>query len=143
MDATPFHFAQPGTAGGLPPGAGRASFGQASASPLSMRWSALHDAAAATAALAGVSLEPMSADARAFPVVIRDAGDWRRAHAEQGVDDLAAIMEPGLAALLAVHARGADASRPARALLEEFHAARDGLLGLMPPAGAMGPRRSA
>jgi hypothetical protein len=116
------------------PGAGRASFGQASISALSMKWSALHDAAGVVAALAGLSPEPMTAAARNFPATMRDAGGWRRQHAEQGVDDLAAIMEPGLAALLAVHARGADPRPAARTLHEEFLAARDALLALAPPA---------
>jgi hypothetical protein len=116
------------------PGAGRASFGQASVSAMSMKWSALHEAAGVVAALAGVAAQPMSAAERNFPATIRDAGGWRREHAEQGVDDLAAIMEPGLAALLAVHARGADPRPAARTLYEEFLAARAAVLALAPPA---------
>lgn len=143
MDATPFNFGQAMRQGGGLPGAGRASFGQAATSALSMRWSALHDAAAAVAALARVAPEIMPVEVRQFPMLMRDLGGWRRERAEQGVDDLTAIMEPGLSALLSVHARGADASRPARALLDEFHRARDALLGLLPPANAGGPRRSA
>ena len=59
--------------------------------------------------------------------------------AEEGVDDIAAIMEPGLAALLAVHARGADAKPAALALWQEFMAARDALMILLPPQPA-GPK---
>jgi len=114
------------------PGAGRASFGQASVSAMSMKWSALHDAAGVVAALAGRTAEPMTATLRNFPATVRDAGGWRRAHAEQGVDDLAAIMEPGLAALLAVHARGADPGPAARSLYDEFLAARTAVLALAP-----------
>jgi hypothetical protein len=116
------------------PGAGRASFGQASVSAMSMKWSALHDAAGVVAMLAGVQAEVMTPAARNYPAAIRDAGGWRRDHAEQGVEDLAAIMEPGLAALLAVHARGADPGPAARSLYQEFRAARDALLALVPPA---------
>ena len=115
------------------PGAGRPAFGQASASAMSMKWSALHDAAAVIATLAGLAAEPMRPEVRNFPAVMRDAGGWRRELAEQGIDDLAAIMEPGLAALLAVHARGASASIPALALWQEFHSARAALLALTPP----------
>lgn len=115
------------------PGVGRASFGQAAVSAMSMKWSALHDAAGVVAMLAGAKSEPMTADERNFPATIREAGGWRREHAEQGVDDLAAIMEPGLAALLAVHARGADPAPAARSLHEEFLAARAALLALAPP----------
>jgi hypothetical protein len=109
---------------------------------MSMRWSALHDAAGAVAMLAGYTAEPMKPDVRNFPAVMRDLGGWRRAMAEQGVDDLSAIMEPGLSALLAVRARGGDASAPAMTLWEEFLAARDALLALVPPQGGNGPRRS-
>lgn len=142
MDQTPNTFTLPPQAGGLP-GSGRPSFGQASASGMGMKWSALHDAAEAVALLAGVEPEPMRADVRNFPAIMRDAGGWRQDVAEQGVEDLTAIMEPGLAALLAVHARGADASAAALALWQEFHLARGALLALLPPASPTGPMRSA
>lgn len=142
MDATPFSFGQP-PATPILPASGRPLFGQATASMISMKWSALHDAAAAVAAIAGLAAEPMRADVRNFPAVMRDAGGWRRDLAEQGIEDLSAIMEPGLAALLAAHARGADASAPALALWQEFHAARNALLELTPPPPATGPLRSA
>lgn len=113
------------------PTSGRASFGQASASSLSMRWSALHDAAAAVAAIAGIAAEPMTSALRAFPAQVRSHGGWRMELAEQGVSDLCAIMEPGLAALLAVKARGADARAPGIALWQEFVRTRDLLLELI------------
>ena len=69
----------------------------------------------------------MRADVRNFPAVMRDAGGWRRDMAEQGIEDLAAIMEPGMAALLAVHARGISPASAALALWQEFHAARAAL----------------
>jgi len=123
------------------PGAGRAEFGQASISAMSMKWSALHDAAGLVATLAGSIPEPMGAQLRNFPAAIRDAGGWRRELAEQGVEDLSAVMEPGLSALLAVNARGADPTAPAMALWREFVAARDALLALAPPPGSNGPIR--
>jgi len=125
------------------PGAGRASFGQAAASSTSMKWAALHDAAEVVATLAGIEPERNSSAIRNFPAVIRDAGGWRKEMAEKGIDDLAAIMEPGIAALLSVNARGADAAPPALALWREFHSSRAALLALAPPAGELGPRRSA
>jgi hypothetical protein len=103
---------------------------------MSMRWSALHDAAGAVAMLAGVGAEAMTPQLRAFPARIRDVGGWRRELAERGVEDLSAIMEPGLAALLAVHARGGDARAAGLALWEEFVRARDGLLTLLPAEAA-------
>lgn len=115
------------------PGAGRAEFGQAAASATSMKWSALHDAAGVVAVLAGLAPEPMRPDIRNFPALMRDTGGWRRDLSEQGIDDLSAIMEPGLAALLAVHARGINPAPAALALWQEFHAARAALLALTPP----------
>ena len=135
-------FAPPASpATGTLPTSGRPEFGQASASAMSMKWSALHDAAGVVAMLAGVAAEPMRADVRNFPAVMRDAGGWRRDMAEQGIEDLAAIMEPGMAALLAVHARGISPASAALALWQEFHAARAALLALTPPPEDMAPRR--
>ena len=132
--------ANPPTGGSLP-ASGRPEFGQASASGMSMKWSALHDAAGVVAMLAGIAAEPMRADVRNFPAVMRDAGGWRRDLAEQGIDDLSAIMEPGLAALLAVNARGVGPGTAALALWQEFHAARSALLDLAPPPESPQPRR--
>ena len=141
MNAQPPSFTA-STSGPLP-ASGRANFGQASASAMSMKWSALHDAAGVVALLAGIASEPMRPELRNFPAVMCDAGGWRRSMAEQGVDDLSAIMEPGLAALLAVHARGASASAAALSLWQEFQVARAGLMALVPPPAANGPLRSA
>ena len=123
--------------------AGRASFGTAAASAISMKWAALGDASAIVAQLAGVEPEKPTPTMRNFPAVIRDAGGWRYDTARKGIEDLSAMMEPGLAALLAVNARGADPSAAAKALWREYCAAKQALLALAPPAGAMGPRRSA
>lgn len=98
-----------------------------------MKWAALHNAAGVVAVLAGFEEEPLSAPIRNFPASVREAASWRRELAQTGIDDLAAIMEPGIAALLAVHGRGADAQAPARALWREFQAARDALLTLAVP----------
>jgi hypothetical protein len=108
-----------------------------------MRWAALADAANVVAALAGLEPERSTPEMRNFPALIRDLEAWRRERAENGVADLVAIMEPGIAALLAVNARGADARPAAMALWCEFVVARTAILALLPPAGALGPRRSA
>ena len=132
-------FLQPGT--GVLPTSGRAEFGQASASAMSMKWSALHDAATVVGTLAGVATEPMRPELRNFPAVMRDLGGWRREAAEQGIDDLSAIMEPGLVALLAVHARGTNPAVPALALWQEFQVSRAALLVLTPPPESPTQRR--
>lgn len=142
MNAQPPLFTPPAApAPGILPGSGRAEFGQASASAMSMKWAALHDAAGVIAMLAGMAVEPMRAEVRNFPAIMRDAGGWRRAMAEQGIADLAAIMEPGIAALLAVQGRGVNPATPALALWQEFQAARQGLLALVPPPEEAPPPR--
>ncbi|WJY19669.1 hypothetical protein QQS45_05480 [Alteriqipengyuania flavescens] len=107
-----------------------------------MRWGALLDAGAVLADLAGVAQERPDAAAKAFPLAMREAEGRRRAAMEGALSDIAAVMEPGMAALLAVLARGADARPAARALWSEFAASRDALLAMV-PAGSNGPRRSA
>ena len=52
--------------------------------------------------------------------------------AEQGIDDLSVVMEAGIAALLAVHARGVDSRAAALSLWQEYQSARAGLLALVP-----------
>lgn len=114
-----------------------------SASATSLKWAALSEAGLVVATLAGLEPERPTAEVRNFPALIRDAEGWRREMAENGVADLAAMMEPGIAALLAVSARGSDPSPAALALWREFTRARAAILALLPPAGALGPRRSA
>ena len=91
--------------------------------------------------LAGMASEPMRPELRNFPAIMRDQGGWRCAAAEQGIDDLLAIMEPGLAALLAVHARGTNPAVPALALWQEFQVSRAALLVLTPPPESPTQRR--
>ncbi|MXO94572.1 hypothetical protein GRI62_13290 [Erythrobacter arachoides] len=108
-----------------------------------MRWAALGEAGKVVAMLAGIEPEREDKGVRNFPAQIRDAEPWRRELADNGCIDLAAVMEPGIAALLAINARGADCKPAALALWREFSAARTAMLGLLPPSGGMGPRRSA
>jgi hypothetical protein len=143
MNVTSGTFTPPSAGVGALPGSGRVEFGQASASAMSMKWSALHDAAGVVATLAGLAAEPLRPDVRNFPAVMRDAGGWRRTLAEQGIEDLSAFMEPGLAALLAVNARGASAAPAALALWQEFLVARNAMMELLPPPSSPSPLRFA
>ncbi|MBS0255572.1 MAG: hypothetical protein JSS36_10315 [Proteobacteria bacterium] len=106
-------------------------------SVLGRQWHALHRAAGAVAAMAGVEVELDSPAISRFPEAVLEVQGWRRSLAEQGVADLAAVMEPGLNALISVHSRGGDAHTPARTLLQEFAAARDALLVLAPGPGEL------
>jgi hypothetical protein len=101
-----------------------------------LRWTALAEAANLVATLAGVEPGPATREEREFPALIRTAEAWRRERAEIGIADLSAIMEPGLAALIAVNAGGADPQPAARALWREFVAARAALVSLLAPGRA-------
>lgn len=108
-----------------------------------MRWAALAEAGQVVAMLAGLEVERPTRELRNFPALIREAEKWRRDLVDNGCADLAAVMEPGITALLAVNARGADCKPAALALWGEFVTARSALLALLPPVGELGPRRSA
>ncbi|WP_336985335.1 hypothetical protein [Altererythrobacter aquiaggeris] len=111
--------------------------------PVATRWAALNDAGNAVALMAGMPAERTTSEVRNFPAIMRDCESWRLKLVNDGLDDLASFMEPGLAALLAVSARGQDAAVPAQTLWREFQAARAGLLALLPENAALGPLRSA
>jgi hypothetical protein len=126
----------------MTPGAPRASFGQAAASASSLKWAALQDAGNVVASLAGLEPERSSPEVRNFPALMRDAARWRRELADRAIDEMAAVMTPGIAALLGVTARGANPRAAALALWREFTQARAAVLALLPPSGSLGPRRS-
>lgn len=120
------------------------AFGNGSPTPVSLRWAAMMDAAEIVAMLAGVECGNGAAEVRNFPARLqREADHWRRTQAAHGIADLTAVLEPGMNALLAINARGGNPAVAARALWQEFSSARSALLGLLPPNGEMGPRRSA
>ncbi|MFN6934303.1 MAG: hypothetical protein ACK4NZ_04035 [Tsuneonella sp.] len=108
-------------------------------SVMSVQWDALQDAAAAVAALAGLAAESPSNQVRDFPDAIRAVGGWRLDLATNGVSDLAAMMTPGVKALLAVSSRGQDPTPAALTLWREYHAARTALLALLPEHDPVGP----
>lgn len=108
MDATPIDFPT-----------------QTDAAPLAARWTALHAAAEVVASLAGIPAGQPQDIAAAERV-----GGWRLNLVRQGIDDIAAMMEPGLAALLTVHGQGGDPRPAAAALWREFDRARQPLLAL-------------
>lgn len=127
----------------IPGGSARPAFGHGATGALSRKWAALQDAANVIAALAGLEAERTTPEIRNFPALMRDAAAWRRDLADRTIEDMTAVMEPGIAALLGVNARGASPAPAARALWREFVEARAAVLALLPPSGALGPRRSA
>ena len=93
--------------------------------------------------LAGASTGRPTREIREFPARLRAAEQWRREAAERALEDLSAMMEPGIAALMAINARGGDCRPAAEALWSEFAAARAALLAMVPASGAFGPLRAA
>ncbi|QIQ87406.1 hypothetical protein [Erythrobacter sp.] len=95
---------------------------------LARRWHGLHEQAAGLAALAGLAPEAESGAVAGFSARLGEASEWQRELAWQGIEDIDAMMRPGLAALETLTARGQEAAAPALALWREFHAARDAVL---------------
>ncbi len=128
MDATPINLDS-----AIPLEAGLTAGAVGFSDVTGLKWTALHEAAAVVAALAGVPQQPLAPELRGFTGALARAPHFRRELAEQGVDDLTAIMQPGIAALIAVRSHGGDATAPATALWHEFTSSRDALVALVTP----------
>lgn len=100
--------------------------------PVAHKWFALHEAAAIVNAMAGLKLPSRQSEVQDFPAAIRAAGGWRYQWVKQDLDDLSAMLQAGLAALLALQARGIKAAALAAVLWQEFIAGRDALISLLP-----------
>ena len=64
------------------------------------QWEAVHEAAAAVANLAQLGREAESEQVAKLPLRAAELSGWRFETIARGIDDLAAIMQPGLRALL-------------------------------------------
>lgn len=109
---------------------------------IAQRWEAAHQAVEVVARLACRPSTALPAGIEDFPAAVQAAGGWRLTLAEQGIADLVAVMEAGLAGLLAIHHRGADPRVAAETLWVEFQAARSALVALAPPSATL-PERPA
>jgi putative intracellular protease/amidase len=92
------------------------------------QWEALHASAASLGKLAQIAAE---STAPPFDRLVETAPPWQLTLAAQGMDDIAAMLAPGLAALGTLTARGQETAAPALALWREFHAARAGVLAAL------------
>lgn len=95
------------------------------------RWRALHDQAGRIAEMAQLSPERFEGAIAALPDRIGDAPDWKRSLAWQHIEDIDAMMRPGLAALATITSRGLSAHVPALALWREFYNARGSVMALV------------
>jgi len=98
-----------------------------------LRVAVLSDAGKAVAAMAGCQAQGDDFDATDLLALIRDADPDLRELAHNLCADLVAVMEPGLATLLALQARGADCQPAAMALRQEFIATYAALVALLTP----------
>ena len=123
----------------LAPGAGDAqpvpSGGQTEprlADRRAQKWAALQEAARALRTLSGTGATAPHGELRDLAGIALRADPWRQKLLDEAIEDLSAVMEAGLAALLALHARGGNAAAAALALCEEFDAAEAAVRALVP-----------
>ena len=94
------------------------------------QWDAIHQAASAVAALAQLGPEHPDDALQALPHHAGRLDSSRYQLVARGIDDLSAVMQPGLQALLAMTDRGADTTSAALTLWREFYKARDAIAAL-------------
>ncbi|MBX7494710.1 hypothetical protein K3172_02430 [Qipengyuania sp. 6B39] len=99
---------------------------------LANRWDAVHEAGAAVGNLAQLGRETVSQEVASLPLRAAEQGGWQYEMVARGIDDLAAVMQPGLRALLSLTAQGQDTTAAALTLWREFHTARGAILALVP-----------
>lgn len=97
---------------------------------IAARWEELHNRAQAIAQMAALATEPFAGEIAAFPQLAERCGETERELIARGIEDIDAILQPGLTALLSIEARGQDPIAPALALWREYYYARKSLLGL-------------
>ena len=98
---------------------------------LAEQWEAVHEAAAAVGNLAQLGREALSEEVAHLPLRAAEKGGWHYEMAARGIDDLAAVMQPGLRALLSLTAQGQDTTAAALTLWREFHTARAAIIDLV------------
>ncbi|MEM7701310.1 MAG: hypothetical protein AAF251_05180 [Pseudomonadota bacterium] len=98
--------------------------------PLAARWHRLHEQAADLARMADLSPEPFGDALAGFPERLAAVSILQRELAEQGLEDIEAMLRPGLTALATLRKREASALAPALALWREFYDARGAVLAL-------------
>lgn len=94
------------------------------------KWDAVHEAASAVGVLAQLGPEELDEDLRGLPQRASEIGGPHYELVARGIDDLAAVMQPGLRALLAMTDKGQDTTSAALTLWREFHKARAAIAAL-------------
>lgn len=120
----------------LPPEETRSMLAGSHASVLALgmitrKWERLHSEAEQLASFAHLAPERSGQFITAFPAMLEHAGESQRQRALQGIEDIDAMMQPGMTALRTISARGVDVGPPALALWREFHAAREAVIEIV------------
>ena len=104
--------------------------GQGVPAALEAAWLDLHRQAGELARLAQIAAEPAQIGV-SRRLLIAEARPWQANLLGQGIEDVAAMLDSGMAALATLSNRGQDTAVPALALWREFHAARGALLAVL------------
>ena len=94
-------------------------------------WTAINEAGQEIGRFAALAPEKPDDSLMEFPNAIETVGGTRLLLAREAIGDIDAMLQPGLAALRAIAARGQDTTAPAIALWREFYASRSALLALV------------
>lgn len=95
------------------------------------QWHANHSSAAALARLAGLGETDRLAGNDDFSGALEAACDWQRELAWQATEDIAVMLQSGMAALDVLVERGKEARIPALALWREVDAAQRSVLEML------------
>ncbi|MGY6637947.1 MAG: hypothetical protein ACXIUO_12500 [Erythrobacter sp.] len=95
------------------------------------RWQAIAANSANVAKLAGLKDATSLHHPDAFVAALDQASEWQRELAWQGVEDIEALVQSGMAALDVLHARGQDPQVPAIALWRELDAAQRSVMAML------------
>lgn len=110
------------------------SLSDSGAAGLAAKWGAIHEAARAVGALAQLGDEPPSEAVTSLPNRAAALDPQKFGLIERMVDDIDAIMQPGIAVLLAPEIANRQSVDAALSLWCEFRNARDAVLALAPVA---------
>jgi hypothetical protein len=95
------------------------------------RWHTIVGDTGQLAVLAGLHEAAAPGQADAFLRALAQASEWQRELAWQGVEDIEALMQSGMAALDVLSERGQDARIPAIALWREVDSARRSIMAIL------------
>lgn len=99
-------------------------------------WQAIADHSARLAALAQLRPGELDGEPESFTAALAQASGWQRNLAWQSVEDIIAMLNPGMAALDVLESRGIDPRVPALALWREVDAAQRAVLAMLSAVAA-------